>query len=349
MKKVLIIATSRKTRGGITAVINFYKIGEQWHTYHCHWIQTHRDGPNWRKVLYLLCAWCDYLCRLPFCDIVHVHASLRTSVRRKKAFVYLAKVFNKKVIMHLHCGTQINEIWNSDYDYLFRVADASVFLSENLQQMVESHTGKSHKYRVINNPCPIIKLNSNIQKTKTVLFSGTLDKDKGYQDLLRAFAMIAEKYPQWKVRFAGNGEINIGIAIAKELGISEKVEFLGWISGDQKDKVFQETLIFCLPSYAEGFPMSILDAWSYGVPVITTPVGGIPDVAVDGENILLFNPGDIDTLSKQLEKMIVSYETNQELYEKIHEASIDFAENRFNVNMINHQIGELYAEVLNNK
>lgn len=76
--------------------------------------------------------------------------------------------------------------------------------------------------------------------------------------------------------------------------------FLGWVSGEAKDNAFKEAMIFCLPSYAEGFPMSVLDAWSYGLPVITTPVGGIPDVAQDGVNMLLFNPGDIDMLAKQM-------------------------------------------------
>lgn len=339
--RVLILATSRKTRGGITAVLKAHETGEQWKRFHCHWVQTHRDGNNVRKLAYLAFAWLDFLIRIPFYDIVHVHFSLGTTARRKVPFVKVAKALGKKVIIHLHCGSQIHEIWNKDYSYLFSVADVSLLLSENLLHVVEEHTGKGRDYRVCYNPCPQISKEPVLQKKKQILFSGTLYAGKGYQDLIRAFAKIAKKYPDWNVVLAGNGEVEKGRAISKELGIANQVEFLGWVSGEQKDKVFRESMIFCLPSYAEGFPMAVLDAWAYGLPVITTPVGGIPDVAKDGENMLLFNPGDIDALAHQLEKMII----DENLRNRIALASLDFAENKFNQYTINKQLGELYEDL----
>lgn len=339
--RVLILATSRKTRGGITAVLKAHETGEQWKRFHCHWVQTHRDGNNVRKLAYLAFAWLDFLIRIPFYDIVHVHFSLGTTARRKVPFVKVAKALGKKVIIHLHCGSQIHEIWNKDYSYLFSVADVSLLLSENLLHMVEEHTGKGRDYRVCYNPCPQISKEPVLQKKKQIFFSGTLYAGKGYQDLIRAFAKIAKKYPDWNVVLAGNGEVEKGRAISKELGIANQVEFLGWVSGEQKDKVFRESMIFCLPSYAEGFPMAVLDAWAYGLPVITTPVGGIPDVAKDGENMLLFNPGDIDALAHQLEKMII----DENLRNRIALASLDFAENKFNQYTINKQLGELYEDL----
>lgn len=341
MTKVLIISTSRKTRGGITAVLKAYETGEQWKRFHCHWVQTHRDGNNIRKLAYLAFAWLDFLVRIPFYDIVHIHFSLRTTARRKVPFVKVAKALGKKIIIHLHCGSQIHEIWNKDYSYLFSVADVCLFLSENLLRMVEKHTGKGRDYRVCYNPCPQISKEPIMQKKKQILFSGTLYVGKGYQDLIRAFAKIAKKYPDWKVVLAGNGEVEKGRAISKELGIANQVEFLGWVSGEQKDKAFRESMIFCLPSYAEGFPMAVLDAWAYGLPVITTPVGGIPDVAKDGENMLLFNPGDIDALAQQMEKMII----NDELRKSIAEKSTLLARTIFNINSINKQLGNIYEEL----
>ncbi len=207
--------------------------------------------------------------------------------------------------------------------------------------MVEKHTGKGRDYRVCYNPCPQVSKEPIMQKKKQILFSGTLYAGKGYQDLIRAFAKIAKKYPDWNVVLAGNGEVEKGRAISKDLGIANQVNFLGWVSGGQKDKVFRESMIFCFPSYAEGFPMAVLDAWAYGLPVITTPVGGIPDVAKDGENMLLFNPGSIDVLARQLERMII----DEKLRNRIILASLDFAEHKFNQYTINKQLGELYEEL----
>ena len=341
MTKVLIVATSRKTRGGITSVIKAHETGEQWKKFHCHWIQTHRDGAAWRKIFYLAIAWIDYTMRLPFYDIIHVHFSLRTTASRKRPFVELAKLFRKKVIVHLHCGTQIDEIWNNNYYYLFDVADVSLFLSDCLRKKVMTYFSVKKDFRVCYNPSPKIMGHSFSRHQNIILFSGTLYLGKGYADLIKAFARIAFKYPTWKIVFAGNGEIEQGKELAKSLQIESQTVFLGWVSGQNKDEIFRQASVFCLPSYAEGFPMAVLDAWAYGLPVITTPVGGIPDVAIDGENMLLFNPGDRDMLAIQLERMI----TNNRLREHISAASYEFANHKFNIDTINQQLDDLYTEL----
>lgn len=341
MNRVLVISTSRKTRGGITAVLKAHERGGQWQKYHCHWIQTHRDGPNWRKILYMLTAWVDFLCRISFYDIIHVHFSLRTTARRKKPFVKIAKMLGKKIIIHLHCGSQIDDIWNSDYDYLFSHADVCLFLSDNLRKRVESHTGLGRDYRICYNPCSTIPKEPKYSKKKYVLFSGTLLEGKGYKDLIRAFGNISNKFPEWKLVFAGNGEIENGKQLAKDCGVEQKTIFLGWVDGLEKDKVFKEASIFCLPSYAEGFPMAVLDAWAYGLPVITTPVGGILDIAKDGENLLLFSPGDVMKLSACLDKLIY----DSKLRDVISQNSTKLSETTFNWELINSQLSDLYQEL----
>lgn len=92
----------------------------------------------------------------------------------------------------------------------------------------------------------------------------------------------------------------------------------------------------------EGFPMGVIDAWSYGLPVITTLVGGIPDIAIDGKNMLLLTPGDIDALAPQMEKMI----SNDNLRHSIASESTFLAHTTYNVKTINQQLGEMYEEVV---
>ena len=87
--------------------------------------------------------------------------------------------------------------------------------------------------------------------------------------------------------------------------------------------------------------MAVLDAWAYGLPVITTPVGGIPDIAKDGENLLLFQPGDCDKLAIQMERMI----KDKQLRANIIKQSSVLAETIFNIKTINKEIENLYNEL----
>lgn len=343
MTKVLVVATSRKTRGGITAVLKLYEQSRMWQQYHCRWIGTHRDGGTLMKLWYLVTAFVQYLFLLPFYDIVHIHFSLSTSAKRKYPFFRLAKALHKKTIIHLHCGSQIDGIWNSIYQTMFEQCDCGILLSESIKTKIEEYVGKSDKLKVIYNPCPLITDTSTYKKQNHILFSGTLYEGKGYLDLVKAFAKIAPHYPDWKVVLAGNGEEEKARRTARDLGIENQVELLGWVNGEAKHRAFCEAKALCLPSYAEGFPMAVLDAWAYGLPVVTTPVGGVPDVAVDGENMLLFNPGDINTLAGKLDWIM----RDEALREKLAAASTKLAAEEFNLNTITQQIGEIYESLMN--
>lgn len=341
MSKVLFVSTSSKTRGGITSVLKLYEQSIMWHEFRCRWIGTHRDGNNIRKLWYYISGCIQYLSFLPFYDIVHFHVSLPTTINRKYPLFKLAKLLGKKTILHLHCGQQIDDIWNEKYQYMFEQCDCGILLSDSLKQKVEERIGRTDKLRVVYNPCPVIANSTVYEKKNIILFSGTLYEGKGYKDLIRAFAKIALQHQDWKVVLAGNGEVEQARKLAGELGITNQVELLGWVSGESKHQTFCEAKVLCLPSYAEGFPMAVLDAWAYGLPVITTPVGGIPDVAQDGVNMLLFNPGDIGKLSECLERII----SDENLRESIGKESLSLAATTFNVNTICKQVGDLYEEL----
>jgi glycosyltransferase involved in cell wall biosynthesis len=105
--------------------------------------------------------------------------------------------------------------------------------------------------------------------------------------------------------------------------------------------VNKKASVFCLASYAEGFPMAVLDAWSYGIPVISTPVGGLPDVLLDGENVLFFQPGDIDGLSDKLKCLL----TDGSLRLRLSDASLCLANGEFSVSYVNEQMVDLYGNL----
>lgn len=357
MSKVIIVATSRKTRGGVTSVVKAHEQGQQWKDYDCEWIETHRDGNIFVKLGWLIKGWLRFLVKLPGGDLVHLHTSEPPSALRKSLFFMpLIKLLGKKVIVHFHSfspETTTRSRWAFLYRYLFGKADRVVVLSEYWKREVE-HDVPNAKVEIVYNPClaepkemsmGFADHDGPMPMRFSILYAGTVNQRKGYADMVKAFSKVAKDHSDWQIVFAGNGEIEQGKALAEELSISSQTLWLGWVSGADKDRAFREAMVFCLPSYAEGFPMSVLDAWSYGLPVITTPVGGIPDVAKDGENMLLFNPGDVDALAKCMVRMM----DDADLRKRISRASLEFARTTFNIDTINKEVGELYAKVLAEK
>ncbi len=343
MAKVLVVATSRKTRGGITSVVKAHERGQQWKKYNCKWIETHRDGNIFVKLWYFIRALATFLIQLPFCDLVHIHFSEYSSARRKKSFVYLAWLFRKKIILHFHAPNPDNTYkkYPQFYQRIFAKGDLIIMLSERWRtDLLNTLKIAPEKVRVVFNPCPEV-IPEHVSKQKYVLYAGTLNQRKGYFDLIKAFSQIASKYPEWKVIFAGNGEINNAEELAREYHVTDQIEFRGWVAGRAKDLLFKESSVFCLPSYAEGFPMAVLDAWAYGLPVVTTPVGGIPDIADNGKNVLLFNPGDVDGLARLLDQLIA----DEQLQRSLSLASFEMAHTTFNIQTINSEIEKCYASL----
>lgn len=346
MKRILVVATSRKTRGGITSVINAHEKGPQWNKYQIKWIEAHIDRNNFLKIGYFLYSLIQFFFLIPFYDLVHIHVSTYSSVFRKSFYLFLAKLYNKKVITHLHCSTPsiIYEKRNrSLYRRFFLASDVVLVLSSQWKQYVYEALDVKDNVRILYNPIIAVPpVNVFYKKKNYVLFAGTIDKRKGYHDLIKAFAQVVAVYPDWKLCLAGNGEIPEGKKLAASLNISASVEFKGWVSGQEKEQLFGEASVFCLPSYAEGFPMGVLDAWAFNLPVVCTPVGGILDVAVDGENILLFEPGDVDALAFLLIKIISDSGLRKQIAFESHRLS----RLEFNLSHINDQLSVLYRELL---
>ena len=188
-----------------------------------------------------------------------------------------------------------------------------------------------------------------ITKKKQILLAGTICRRKGYDIALKGFSLIAPKYPDWKIVFAGNSylldgidEMADGMRLAKEYGIENQVEWLGWISGKTKERVFNETSIYCLASNGEGFPMGVLDAWSYGIPCVMTPVGGIPDIVKEGVHGLIFPVGNSTKMAESLDKMI----SNKNLREHIISQTDILVSTTFNIDSICKQLDDIYKSLL---
>jgi glycosyltransferase involved in cell wall biosynthesis len=130
-----------------------------------------------------------------------------------------------------------------------------------------------------------------------VLFLGRLEAAKGVFELLGAGALLAPRFPALRLVFGGEGDAGALRKRAAELGIGERIELPGWVGPDERDEQLARASVFCLPSHAEGLPMSMLEAMAAGRAVVASSVGGIPETIVDGDNGLLAPPRDEQALA----------------------------------------------------
>ena len=132
------------------------------------------------------------------------------------------------------------------------------------------------------------------------VFLGYLSERKGVPELLHALGSPALRRRRWRAVLAGGGPIDEYRRIATELGIAERVEFPGWLDQGGVRAVCEAADVLVLPSHAEGLAMSVLEGLSYGLPVITTPVGAHTEV-IEPEVSGLFVPaGDVEALTAAL-------------------------------------------------
>jgi glycosyltransferase involved in cell wall biosynthesis len=136
------------------------------------------------------------------------------------------------------------------------------------------------------------------------LHLGRLGERKGGYDLVNAFAGLPEGLrDRARLVLAGDGDVEGVRRLAEPLG--SKVEVHSWINAQERDRLLAQSDVFALPSRAEGVPMALLEAMANGLPSITSPVGGIPDVFRDGADGVLVTPGNVEQIRAAMVQLIV--------------------------------------------
>jgi glycogen(starch) synthase len=134
-----------------------------------------------------------------------------------------------------------------------------------------------------------------------LLCLGRLAAEKGFDLALRAFARIADGFPQARLILAGHGmERDALQAQAAALGLDSAVEFAGWIAPEAVPSVINASTFVVMPSRSEALPLVALEAALMGRPLLATRVGGLPEVVVHGQTGLLVEPGDSGALAKAM-------------------------------------------------
>lgn len=191
-----------------------------------------------------------------------------------------------------------------------------VALSEAVQKtIIDEYRMKKKNVPVIFNginleKC-ILKVNYSLDKSFSVLHIGRFSEAKNHFDLLKAFKIFNDKYPNSILKLIGDGELKSEVKnYVKENHLGNSVKFLGLQSNVYP--FLNETDIFTLPSKYEGIPMTLIEAMGTGLPIVATEVGGIPDMLENNESALLTKV-NVREIAEAFEKLFLDEELRERL------------------------------------
>ena len=242
--------------------------------------------------------------------VCHVNLGSRGSTYRKLVLARLARLLGHTTVIHLH-GARFH-LWYAGVHPLLRTAIRDMLHHAAAMVVLGSFWRDFAVIEVGLDPARVLVLpNASAQRPPRpeedrvfrILFLGRLGARKGVPVLIDALGILGRTALDWQAVIAGDGDAEPFVTQAKTLGIAERVSFPGWLDDAAVNDRLGHASVLALPSELEGLPMSVIEAYAWGVPVIATPVGSVPDILQDGAQGLIVEIGDAAGLAAALERL----------------------------------------------
>ena len=270
-------------------------------------------------------------------DIIHAHGY--------GYFPTWASMFSNKLTVittHSDPTAKIYPIWDLFRSIPIRRCDRVIALTEMEKNHLIRRGVKQENITIIPNGVKLPPIEApNEDFSKTILCLARLDTaHKGQDILIKAMPKVLSKLPDVRLYIASGGKDEAYlIRLVKKLDIDERVEFKGFISESTKALYLKNCSLLCISPLTESFPLVYLEAMAYGLPIVTTRVGGIPEVV--GDAAFLVPPNDPSVLADALIQVL----NDSALAEELREEGFRRVK-RFNWDEIVKKYEELYEGLL---
>jgi len=348
-EKILMIGPSFDCQGGISAVSKMlydYLISMKYPVYH---LGSTIEGVFSKRYLFTLYSYIKFIkffftTRFSF---VHVHCSTHHSFYRKLFYIILAQILGSKILLHVHPERFYDFYKKGNKYYRFFVkriltrSEIIIVLSDAIKKKFSKILPKE-KICVLNNP--VISSNFRCQKEKRgkmVLYLGWIIPEKGVYDILEAIPGVIEQEPSAIFVFCGTKEIDKLKSICENAQHRNHVYIREWVSDQEKSNLLSKSIMLILPSYTEGFPNVILEAMASCLPIITTPVGAIPEIIQHKINGFLIEPGDVESLKETILILL----KNPELCIKMGKANEKLVKDKYDIRIIGKKLLNIYSQI----
>jgi glycosyltransferase involved in cell wall biosynthesis len=288
--------------------------------------------------------------------IVHLHTCSGFSFFRSAADMLTAQRSGARVILHMH-GAAFDEFY-SDSNAVVRQliarslarADAVVALSRQWGDQLRAMAPLA-RVHVIENAValpPRLPRQPGATGSEAVRFAllARMDIWKGVDDLLSACKRLRDDGVAFEVTLAGpagtaGDERTLSATIAA-LGLAGVVHYVGPVQGEEKVRLLSASDVYVQPSHHEGMPISLLEALAFGLPVVATRVGAVPEVVTDGREGLLVPRQSPEELARAMRHLL----DNALLRRQMSTAARNLARQRFTLTRLAGNLTALYHDLL---
>ena len=173
--------------------------------------------------------------------------------------------------------------------------------------------------------------------TFDLIFLSRIEVYKGIYELLKAYVILKEKHTHMRLIIAGNGsEQNTLINYVKENNIKDVI-FTGYLKDQKKYELLSSGHLFVFPSYSEGMPNAVLEAMALGMPIITTPVGGLNDFFVEDDMGSFIKIKDVNSIVEKVEYLY----SNNNLRRSISQKNNLYAKKHFTGQVVSFKLNRI--------
>jgi glycogen(starch) synthase len=253
---------------------------------------------------------------------------------------------------------EFNSLLRSSEKKLMRRSDALIAVSKyTKKELTEFYGVNEEKIHVVYNGVDVQKFKPNEDKAglrrklgfekekKIILYVGRFYSRKGLTTLMQAIPKVVQDFKDAEFVLSGGGskrnEAKL-LELAHKLKIEKHVLFVGYFPDETLPDLYAASEIFVLPALYENFPFAILEAQSTGLPVVSTKVGGIPELITENRNGLLIDPA----APEQVADAIIALLQNPKLADELGKRGRQFVEERFAWPLVTNKVLNLYNKVL---
>jgi glycosyltransferase involved in cell wall biosynthesis len=269
------------------------------------------------------------------------------SFYRDLCIVYLIKLTRSKIVFHLHGKGIYNKSKRSSmlrfiYKQVFKNTYI-IHLAETLKQdvMLVNHQAKA-SYAIPNGISEEIQNPRTVSKnkgTKRLLFLSNIAENKGVLMFLESCRYLKDQGFDFKAKIVGRESTLISEDDIRQkiidIGLNKEVQYLGPKYNTEKEHIFQNSDIFVFPTYNDCFPLVILEAFKYGLAVLSTTEGAIPDIIDNEKNGLIVPRKDQKALNEKLKMMMLDDQLIAEFSKKAREKfMLEYTTDRYEANVL---------------